>query len=83
MALGRCVENKASEPDVAREIALGHALELAATPTLFINGRKIENGLPWQTIEQLINIELDHKTAAAKAAADDACCTVAIPKIVK
>ena len=83
MALGRCVENKASEPDVSGEIALGHALEISATPTLFINGRKIENGLPWQTLDQLINIELDHKTAVAKAAADDACCTVTIPKIVK
>jgi protein-disulfide isomerase len=83
MALGRCVENKASDPDVIREIALGHALEISATPTLFINGRKIENGLPWQTIEQLINIELDHQTAVARAAADDACCTVTIPKIVK
>jgi protein-disulfide isomerase len=84
MALGRCVENKASDPDVTREIAQGHALEVAATPTLFINGRKIENGLPWATIEQLINIELDHKTAVAEAVASaDECCTVAIPKIVK
>jgi hypothetical protein len=78
------VENKASDPEVTREIAQGHALEVAATPTLFINGRKIENGLPWATIEQLINIELDHKTAVAEAVASaDECCTVAIPKIVK
>jgi protein-disulfide isomerase len=83
MALGRCVENKTSEPDVSRELAEGHALQVSATPTTFLNGRKLEGGLPWQTLEQLIHIELDHKTAAAKAAADDACCTVAIPKIVK
>ncbi len=83
MALGRCVENKTSEPDVNREVAEGHALQVSATPTIFMNGRKLENMLPWATLEQLINIELDHKTAAAKAAADDACCTVTIPKIVK
>ncbi len=49
---------------------------------MFLNGRKLEGGLPWATLEQLINIELEHQTAAAKAA-DDACCTVQIPKIVK
>jgi protein-disulfide isomerase len=83
MALGRCVENKTSEPDVNREIAEGHELQVSATPTIFMNGRKLENMLPWATLEQLINIELDHKTAATKAADDDACCTVNIPKIVK
>jgi protein-disulfide isomerase len=83
MALGRCVENKTSEPDVNREVAEGHALEVSATPTIFMNGRKLENMLPWATLEQLINIELDHNAKTAKAAADDACCTVTIPKIVK
>lgn len=83
MSLGRCVENKTSEPDVSREIAEGHALQVSATPTTFLNGRKLEGGLPWQTIEQLINIELDRQAAVTKAAADDACCTVTIPKIVK
>jgi protein-disulfide isomerase len=83
MALGRCVENKTSEPEVNREVAEGHTLEVSATPTIFINGRKLENMLPWATLEQLINIELDHHTGTAKAAADDACCTVTIPKIVK
>jgi protein-disulfide isomerase len=82
MALGRCVEGKTTEPELAREIALAKTLQVSATPTTFMNGRKLEGGLPWATLEQLINIELEHQAAAAKAA-DDACCTVQIPKIVK
>ncbi len=38
--LGRCMATKASDPDVARNIAEGHALNIKGTPTLFINGRK-------------------------------------------
>src|SRR5262249_40902648 len=83
MSLGRCVEGKTTEPDIAREMAEGLALQVSATPTIFLNGRKLEGGLPWQTMEQLINIEIDHQAVVAKAAADDACCTVQIPKIVK
>jgi protein-disulfide isomerase len=83
MQLGRCVENKTSDADVTREIAEGHALQVSATPTSFLNGRKLEGGLPWQTLEQLINIELDHQAKAAQAAAagDDKCCEVSIPKV--
>lgn len=83
MALGRCVENKTSEPDVNREVAEGHTLQVSATPTTFLNGRKLEGGLPWQTIEQLIKIELDHQAKAATPAADDKCCEISIPKVVK
>lgn len=83
MALGRCVENKTSEPDVNREVAEGHALKVSATPTTFMNGRKLEGGIPWESIERLINIELEHQAKAATAPADDSCCTVGIPKIVK
>jgi protein-disulfide isomerase len=83
MSLGRCVEGKTTEPDLVREIAEGHSLQVSATPTTFMNGRKLEGGLPWQTLEQLINIEIDHSAAVAKAAKDDECCTVQIPKIVK
>jgi protein-disulfide isomerase len=79
--LGRCVENKGSEPDVTREIAVARSLQLAATPTLFLNGRKLEGGIPWQTLEQLINIELDRQTKAA--AADEKCCEISMPKIGK
>jgi protein-disulfide isomerase len=81
MQLGRCIENKGAEADLNREIQESHALQIVATPTLFLNGRKLEGSVPWQTLEQVINMELDHQAKAAEAA--DKCCEVTIPKIVK
>jgi protein-disulfide isomerase len=59
LQLGRCLDTKATEPEVNRSIAEGRALELRGTPTLFINGRKI-GGLQWPDLELLINTELQH-----------------------
>ena len=80
--LGRCVDTKASEPDVDRNVADGHVLQVSATPTVFLNGRKLEGGVQWQVLEQLINLELD-RTKAAAAASPDKCCEVTLPKLVK
>jgi protein-disulfide isomerase len=81
MQLGRCVDTKATEAEVDRSVAEGHQLQVAATPTIFMNGRKLEGSIPWQQLELLINFELDHQAKAAQAA--DKCCEVNIPKLVK
>lgn len=83
MQLGRCVENKGSDAEVTREIAEAHSLQVDKTPTIFMNGRKLEGGIPWPTLQQLIDIELDHQAKVAAAAADEKCCEVSIPKIGK
>jgi protein-disulfide isomerase len=57
--LGRCIDTKASEPEVDRSIAEGRALGVAGTPTLFINGRKI-GGLMWPDLQMVINKELEY-----------------------
>jgi protein-disulfide isomerase len=80
MALGACMGNKAGEEEVTSELNEGKSLQIQATPTLFLNGRKLEGGVPWQTLETLINIELDHQAKMAEA---EKCCEVGIPKIVK
>jgi len=56
--LGQCIDTKASEPEVDRSIAEGHALGVQGTPTLFINGRKI-GGLMWPDLQLVINKELE------------------------
>jgi len=81
MQLGKCVESKATDGEVAKEIAEGKELQIDATPTFFINGRKIANGLPWATLDTLIKMEIDHQAVAHDAA--DKCCEVSMPKIVK
>jgi hypothetical protein len=48
---------------------LGHQLAVSATPTLFINGRKLDGGVEWNVLQQLLQIEIDHRTAEAKTVA--------------
>jgi uncharacterized membrane protein len=49
---------------VKSDVALGRQLQIRSTPTFFINGVKIEGGLPAQYFDQAIAIELQR--AAAK-----------------
>lgn len=81
--LKACTDDKATAAEVDRSIAMGHSLSVSATPTLYINGRKIEGALEWNILSQLLQIEIDHQALVAKAAppADDKCCTVEIPTV--
>lgn len=80
--LGRCVDSKATEGEVARTQSMGHALGVDGTPTLYLNGRKLMDQMAqWPTLQQLITLEVDHQ--AKLAAEADKCCTVEIPKIGK
>jgi protein-disulfide isomerase len=81
MQLGRCTESKSTDAEINKEVAEGHTLQISATPTVFLNGRKLEGGLPWPTMEQLINLELEHQAKARESA--DKCCEVSLPKIGK
>jgi protein-disulfide isomerase len=83
MQLSRCLEGKTTDPEVSASLAVGHSLQINATPTLFVNGRKLEGAVPWETLQVLIKMELDHQAAAAKPAEKDDCCTVKIPTIIK
>ncbi|MGA2216436.1 MAG: thioredoxin domain-containing protein, partial [Bryobacteraceae bacterium] len=60
--LGRCIDTRASEPEVDRSIAEARALGVSGTPTLFINGRKI-GGLMWPDLQMVIKKELDYASA--------------------
>jgi len=84
LKLGGCMDNKATEPEVDASIAEGRALHVDATPTLFLNGRRLVGNYPWQNIEQIISGELNYqKTSGNKASAvgksDEKCCEVKIP----
>jgi protein-disulfide isomerase len=81
MQLSRCVDNKSTEPEVNRNQAEGRALGVDATPTIFINGRKLVGNIPWESMEQLIKLELDHQIKTSDAG--EQCCTVTMPKIIK
>lgn len=84
MQLSRCIEGKSTDAEVKASMAIGNSLSLNSTPTLFVNGRRIDGAVPWENLQALIKAEIDHQAkAAALTSKDDSCCTVTIPKIVK
>jgi protein-disulfide isomerase len=61
--LGRCITTKAADPEVVKNIAEGHALNVTGTPSLFINGRKI-SGVDFSTLQQIVQVEFDRVSKA-------------------
>ena len=65
----------AAQPDttarVEKSVALGKAVKITGTPTLFVNGRKIENvaGIPYDVFKKLVDFAIKdagEQPAAAK-----------------
>jgi protein-disulfide isomerase len=84
LQLGHCIDTKATESEVDASIAEGHALHVDATPTLFLNGRRLVGNYPWPNISQIINGELSYQKTAQNTApkTDDKCCEVKIPSLL-
>jgi len=82
LQFGQCFDSRATAADVNRSVAQAMALQVNATPTLFINGRRI-NAQPWENLKQIIDFELQNRSAfpapAAAAPAEDDCCSISLP----
>lgn len=81
LQLGRCFDSRATEGDIEASLAIGRALQIDATPTLFVNGRKLVGSVPWQSLEQIIKLELDYQKATGDAG--EKCCEAKIPSPIK
>ena len=79
--LGSCLDTKATEAEVDRSIAQGTALHVTATPTIFVNGRRLEGQVPWPNLREIIDYEIDYQKTA-KNAGEDCGCEVKIPSPV-
>ncbi len=84
--LGACLQDRAAaEKALSAEIAEGRALGIDKTPTIFVNGRKLEGSIPWDGMKMLIQYELDyqkaHPASTAAAASNEKCCEVTIPTV--
>lgn len=73
--LGSCIENKATEAEVDKDIAEGRALDVNSTPTLFINGRRLASAADWPTLKAIIDYEIEYQKTA-KNAGEDCGCTI-------
>jgi len=81
MQLGRCFDTKATEAEVDASLAEGHSLHIDATPTMFINGRRLVGNYPWVNLEQIIKGELNYQQSAKNAG--EKCCEITIPSPLK
>ena len=80
--LGRCVDGKITDKEVAQNIAEGRALGLDATPTTFLNGRKLVGAMEWPILQQLVALEIEHQAQVAKTTAKcEETCVVTIPTL--
>ena len=74
LQLGRCMDTKATEAEVDKNIAEAHALDVNATPTLFVNGRRIPQAIDWTNLRSIIDYEIEYQKTAKNAG--EACCEV-------
>jgi len=78
MQLTTCVDTRAAEAEVDRSVADGKELHVGATPTMFINGRRIEGQIPWPNLRDIIDYEIEYQKTA-KNAGEDCGCEVKLP----
>jgi len=71
--LGSCMDTKATEAEVEKDIAEGHAVNVDSTPTLFVNGRKIASAVDWPTLKSIIDYEIEYQKTAKNAGEDCGC----------
>lgn len=57
--LGTCIDSRATEGEVDRELAVGRKLQVDSTPTVFLNGRRLVGHIQWQNLSQIIKLELE------------------------
>ncbi len=73
LQLGRCIDTRATEADVNRTMAEAKALNVASTPTLFVNGRRLVGQVDWNMLRNVIDYEIDYQKTAKNAGEDCGC----------
>jgi protein-disulfide isomerase len=71
--LAACIDSKATEDVIDKNIAEAQALEVGGTPTLFVNGRRIANVVDWPTLRNIIDYEIEYQKTARNAGEDCGC----------
>ena len=73
LQLGQCMDNKSTEAEVEKSMAQGRDLGVNATPTLFINGRRIAQAIDWPNLRSIIDYEIEYQKTAKNAGEDCGC----------
>ncbi len=75
LQLNRCLETRATESEVDASLAEGRSLQVNATPTLFVNGRRLASQVSWPQLKAIIDFEIEYQKTA-HTAGDSSCCEV-------
>ncbi len=78
LQLARCLDSRSTEPEVDKSMEEAKALGVRSTPTLFINGRRLEGQVPWPNLRDIIDYEIEYQKTA-KNAGEDCGCEVKLP----
>jgi protein-disulfide isomerase len=78
LQLTRCMDNKETDAEVNKGQALGRDVGVSATPTLFINGRRLVGRADWPTVRGVIDFEIEYQKTAHNAG-EDCGCEVKLP----
>jgi len=77
LQLGQCIDTKATDAEVQRDLDQGKALEVSGTPTLFVNGRRLST-IDWPNLRNIIDYEVEYQKTA-KNAGEDCGCELKLP----
>ena len=72
LQLGQCMDTKATEAEVDRDIQQANELEVGQTPTIFVNGRRLTN-IDWPNLRSIIDYEIEYQKTAKNAGEDCGC----------
>ena len=74
--LAGCIEKNATVAEVEKNQAEGRALGINSTPTMFVNGRRMVGGVPFQNLKAIIDHEIEYQKSHG---ASEKCCEVTLP----
>ncbi len=75
LKLAACIDGKSTDAEVEAELAQGQEVSVSGTPTMFVNGRRIPQGIEWTNLKTIIDQEIEYQKTA-KNAGDDCGCEV-------
>jgi protein-disulfide isomerase len=73
--LGECLDTKATDAEVEKDIKEGHDLNVDRTPTLFVNGRRLGASIDWPNLKMVIDFEAEYQKTAKNAGENCGCDT--------
>ena len=73
LQLTRCMDKKETDAEVEKGVALGKSVNVGATPTLFVNGRRLVGRVDWPNLRGVIDYEIDYQKMAHNAGEDCGC----------